>query len=125
MPRILVYGTLQRGLSNAAELDGAVFERPGITANGYLLHMVSRYPAMSRSKTGVVHGELYVVTDEHLCLLDEFEGVPELYQREVIELEDGTSAEAYVVTREQVRGAPLISGGRFRVDATRVRQRSE
>jgi gamma-glutamylcyclotransferase (GGCT)/AIG2-like uncharacterized protein YtfP len=121
MPRIFVYGTLKRGLSNAAHLDGATFERVAVTTVGYVLHMVDGYPAMSRSNAGVVHGELYIVSDELLRLLDEFEGVPEWYQREVIQVEDGTSAEAYMVTQEQVRGSPLISGGRFRVDATRVR----
>jgi gamma-glutamylcyclotransferase (GGCT)/AIG2-like uncharacterized protein YtfP len=113
MPRIFVYGTLKRGLSNAAQLDGAVFERAAATASGYVLHMVEGYPAMSRSETGIVHGELYAVSNEHLSRLDEFEGVPEWYQRVVIELEDGTSAEAYVVSGERVQGLPQITGGLF------------
>jgi gamma-glutamylcyclotransferase (GGCT)/AIG2-like uncharacterized protein YtfP len=113
MPCIFVYGTLKRGLSNAAQLDGAVFERVAATASGYALHMVSGYPAMSRSETGVVHGELYIVSDEHLRRLDEFEGVPEWYQREVIALGDGTEAEAYVVAVGRVQGLPPIVGGMF------------
>jgi gamma-glutamylcyclotransferase (GGCT)/AIG2-like uncharacterized protein YtfP len=113
MPRIFVYGTLKRGLSNAAQLDGAVFERTAITTDGYALHMVSGYPAMSRSETGVVHGELYTVSEEHLRRLDEFEGVPEWYQREVTELGDGTSVESYVVKPEKVRGLARLEGGTF------------
>jgi gamma-glutamylcyclotransferase (GGCT)/AIG2-like uncharacterized protein YtfP len=113
MPRIFVYGTLKRGLSNAAQLDGAVFERAAVTASGYALSVVSGYPAMARSEAGVVHGELYVVSDEHLRRLDEFEGVPEWYQREVITLDDGTEAEAYVVAHGRVQGLPRIPGGSF------------
>ena len=114
MPCIFVYGTLKHGLSNAAQLEGAIFERAAVTANGYVLYMVSGYPAMSRSNAGVVHGELYTVTADQLRHLDEFEGVPEWYQREVIELADGTRAEAYVLTTERVGEAPQIAGGRFR-----------
>src|SRR5262245_47499756 len=113
MPRIFVYGTLKRGLSNAGQLDGARFERTVATAVGYVLHMVDGYPAMSRSERGVVHGEIYVVSEEHLSRLDVFEGVPEWYQRAVIELEDGTTVEAYVVTPERVCGLEPIEGGSF------------
>jgi gamma-glutamylcyclotransferase (GGCT)/AIG2-like uncharacterized protein YtfP len=113
MPRIFVYGTLKRGFSNAVQLEGAAFERTAATANGYLLHMVSGYPAMSRSDVGVVHGELYGVTDDQLRYLDEFEGAPEAYQREAIRLEDGTEAQAYVVSAERVHGLVPIDEGRF------------
>jgi gamma-glutamylcyclotransferase (GGCT)/AIG2-like uncharacterized protein YtfP len=127
MPRIFVYGTLKRGLSNAGQLNGAVYERPAATASGYVLHMVSGYPAMSRSDAGVVHGEVYAVSEEHLRRLDVFEGVPEWYQRESVTLEDGTAVEAYLVRREKVRGLECIEGGMFAeaVNVTGVRQRSE
>ena len=114
MPRVFVYGTLKEGLSNAAKLDGAAFERAAVTVNGFVLHMVEGYPAMSRAAEGVVHGELYTVSEEHLARLDVFEGVPEWYQREVIELEDGTRADAYVLPTERIGQAPRIAGGRFR-----------
>lgn len=113
MPRVFVYGTLKRGFSNAAYLADAVFETTAVTAHGYSLHIVSGYPALSRSGEGVVYGELYSVSDERLQKLDDFEGVPDEYQREVIELADGTRAEAYLVPAERVRGAVRIGGGKF------------
>jgi len=113
MPRIFVYGTLKRGFSNAVHLADAVFEGPAVTAHGYALHIVSGYPALSRSESGVVHGELYQVSADHLQRLDDFEGVPEAYLREVITLGDGSEAHAYVVSAERVCGLVRIEGGRF------------
>ena len=111
MTRIFVYGTLKRGFSNATELAAARFERAATTARGYALHIVFGYPALVRSAAGVVHGELYRVTDEQLRRLDVFEG--ENYRREVIVLDDGSEAQAYVVGAECVADAERIESGRF------------
>src|SRR5262249_9113471 len=99
MPRLFVYGTLKRGFSNAANLPGAAFEGTGATTPGYELYLVAGYPALVRSNQGVVRGELYAVSDEHLRRLDAFEDVPNWYQREAIMLADGREAQAYVMSR--------------------------
>ena len=111
--RLFVYGTLKRGFSNAAKLEGAVFEGRVVTRRGYALHLVSGYPALTTSEDGVVSGELYSVTDEHLVELDAFEVVPHRYQREAIVLSDGSKAQAYVVAESVVRGSATIGGGEF------------
>lgn len=114
MVRLFVYGTLKRGFSNAARLDGAAFERRASTSPGYAIYMVMGYPALVTASAGVVHGELYGVSDEHIALLDAFEEVPHRYRRETIVLDDGTCADAYVGTTMAGSGHPMIDGGRFR-----------
>ncbi len=114
MVRLFVYGTLKRGFSNAARLDGAAFERRATTSAGYGIHMVSGYPALVKADRGVVHGELYAVSEAHIALLDVFEEAPHRYRRERVVLEDGTSAEAYVGTSPPGPGQPMIEGGDFR-----------
>jgi gamma-glutamylcyclotransferase (GGCT)/AIG2-like uncharacterized protein YtfP len=113
MPLLFVYGTLKRGFSNASELAGAAFARKAATATGYGLFSVSGYPALARRGDGVVHGELYVVSDAQLARLDVFEEVPHRYRRESIVLDDGSHAEAYVVPADRVDGFTRISSGEF------------
>ena len=43
------------------------------------------------------------------------EGYPILYGRELIDLDDGSQAIAYVQNGEQVRGRPKIDGGDWRL----------
>lgn len=113
MPRLFVYGTLKRGLSNASRLEGAIFEGVRSTANGYALHRVAGFPALVRSGDGIVRGEVYTVSDEHLRRLDAFEDSPNWYQREIIRLDDGCEADAYLMSREAVGDAPPIQGDEY------------
>jgi len=109
--RLFVYGTLKRGFSNQERLRGATFEREASTAAGHALHSAGAYPALARTGAGVVHGEVYWLSPEHLAEIDEFEGCPHLYQRGEIALEDGTRAAAYLVSGERASTYPLIPGG--------------
>ena len=54
---------------------------------------------------GPVRGELLLVSDCCLEELDDFEGVPDLFTRERVELEDGTEAWAYQYARQVPSGA--------------------
>lgn len=60
-------------------------------------------------------GEVFEIDDDALKALDRLEGYPALYGRELIELDDGSKAIAYLQTREQVRGQPRIDGGDWRL----------
>lgn len=93
--RLFVYGTLRRGGANARELEGAAWEADARTAEGYALVWKDGYPALVTAAEGVVTGELYRVSADHVSRLDVFEGVPELYRRGAVLLADGTAAEAY------------------------------
>ena|GEM_PF-957515 len=108
---IFVYGSLKRGARHHGQLAGAEFVGSSRSAPGYRLVRYSEgYPALVRAsgEDGAVRGELYRVDAEQLGRLDAFEECPTLYQRELIELEDGSSAAAYVIFAEQARGLPSL-----------------
>jgi gamma-glutamylcyclotransferase (GGCT)/AIG2-like uncharacterized protein YtfP len=76
-----------------------------------LVSYLDGYPALVRGAAGqggVVSGEVYRVDSAQLGRLDDFEECPELYQRQEIELEDGSTAEAYVITPERARRLPSL-----------------
>ncbi len=110
MHRVFVYGTLKRGASNAAQMAGATWEGEARTRAGYGLYLLHGYPVLVAVGRGVVRGEVYRVSAEHLARLDAFEEVPVRYERARIELEDGSRAEAYVMTLAKVEGAEPIEG---------------
>ncbi len=111
--RLFVYGTLKRGFARADLMAGAVFEGTAMTQSGYAIHDLGEYPALVASDDGVVSGEVYSVTPEHLEALDRYEGCPELYVRQSIALADGLPAEAYFINDPGVSGCPRIEAGEW------------
>jgi gamma-glutamylcyclotransferase (GGCT)/AIG2-like uncharacterized protein YtfP len=103
---LFVYGTLKRGERNHRLLAGQRFVGPAVTAPGFRLFDLGPYPGMVRAAGGVVRGELFDVSEPCLVELDEFEGVPTLFDRAVVELSDGTAAAAYLYARPFPPGAP-------------------
>ena len=112
-PRLFVYGSLKRGFRHHGVLAGALFEGPARTASGFFLALQGEYPALVHGGEESVEGELFTVTPELLLELDRFEGCPDLYQREVVLLDDGTSAQSYLITRAQAQDLPKIPEGRW------------
>ncbi len=115
MPDVLVfvYGSLKRGFRHHAVLGAAPLVREASTAPGYRLVRYGEYPALARDLGGTerVYGELYRVALGDLPRLDAFEDVPELYQRELISLDSGEQAEAYVISADvAARHAPVPCG---------------
>jgi gamma-glutamylaminecyclotransferase len=112
--RVFVYGTLLAGEENHRFLEHA---RPIGRARSkprFRLLDLGLYPAMlSGGETGV-HGEVYEVDRETLERLDELEDHPHVYRRTAIPLDDGTVAEAYLLTREPAEGEVEIASGDFR-----------
>ena len=115
--RLFVYGTLKRGFVREDLMAGATFECRATTQRGYALHDLGAYPALVAATEGTVIGEVYWVDAEHLVALDRYEGCPELYRRESIVLDDGSRAEAYVMSAARVRDCPRIDGGEFQSSA--------
>ncbi|XP_028427920.1 gamma-glutamylaminecyclotransferase isoform X1 [Perca flavescens] len=96
MARIFVYGTLKKGQPNYYRM----FE----SANGTAEFLASacttqKYPLVIAGKYNIpfllnipgqghrVQGEIYKVDDKMLKFLDDFEGVPTMYQRTQVDLE--------------------------------------
>jgi gamma-glutamylaminecyclotransferase len=95
--RLFVYGTLLAGEANAHHLRGATPLGPAATCALFDLLDLGAFPALRRAGRTSVRGELYLVDPPHLAALDEFEGHPTLFERAVIPLAGGASAEAYLI----------------------------
>lgn len=112
--RLFVYGSLLRGEENHGALLGARFVAEARTVPRYSLVSLGPYPALVPGGSTAVVGEVYEVTEELLCALDEFEGVPEHYLRVDVEIEGGEPAFAYVLAPQQEGDFPIVASGDWR-----------
>lgn len=103
MTRLLlfVYGTLRRGESHHDELRGAIFLGVARTARRYAVRQVDGFPALLNGAVEIA-GELFDVGDDLLARLDVFEG--SAYARRLVELSDGTHAQAYFLAESATGG---------------------
>jgi gamma-glutamylcyclotransferase (GGCT)/AIG2-like uncharacterized protein YtfP len=106
---VFVYGTLKRGEKNHHWLEGASFQGEA-ELNGVVLHDLGPFP-MAVVGEGTAIGEVYAVEGSGLARLDELEGYPRLYDRQVLSLCDGRRAWVYLGRPRQVRHAPVVAGG--------------
>lgn len=102
MPLLFIYGSLMTGQRRNFYLtrDEAQCLGPTRTAPRYSLFrpLLADYPCMVRDERGVaVEGELWDVPEKCLESLDFVEGAPRLFQRQLITLEDGQQAQAYLM----------------------------
>jgi gamma-glutamylcyclotransferase (GGCT)/AIG2-like uncharacterized protein YtfP len=111
---VFVYGTLMQGEHNdhcrrSAEFRGKARTRPEFT-----LISMDFYPALVKVGSTSVEGELYLVDEDVLRYLDYLERHPKFYRREIITMDDGEEAYAYLL--------PVIQSGNWR-DEVRERKR--
>lgn len=127
---VLVYGTLMSNMRNHARLDekstkliahnaildGDFHMFPVKTVSGYAAPIVM-YGESGESR-GIVHGELYEVSNAMLMKLDMFEGHSEVYRRMMLPIaHDGTAnsrvmnAWAYIYANERPNEKALESLG--------------
>jgi gamma-glutamylcyclotransferase (GGCT)/AIG2-like uncharacterized protein YtfP len=106
---VFVYGTLKRGERNHHWLEGASWQGEA-ELSGVLLHDLGPFP-MAVIGEGTAIGEVYAVEEQGLARLDELEGFPRLYDRQMLSLNDGRQAWVYLGRPRQVRHAPLVVGG--------------
>ena len=105
---VFVYGTLKRGEKNHHWLEGASWQGEA-ELNGVLLHDLGPFP-MAVIGEGTAIGEVFAVEVRGFARLDELEGYPRLYDRQVLSLSDGRQAWVYLGRPRQVRHAPLVAG---------------
>jgi len=93
---VFVYGTLKKNKGANHFLSNAKFLGEGVI-QGYEMYIVSYFPGIVKGN-GKVRGEVYEVDEEILEMLDEYEGVPYLYERikETVKLDNGKEIEAYL-----------------------------
>ena len=117
---LFIYGTLLPGLRLAHEMEGAVL-MGAAKVRGHL-YDIGYYPGLTKGD-GLVEGEIYRVTPEHLQRLDRVEEVvlsdqlASLYWRERIEVVSGPFAHHLVWVyryNRTVKGLKRIPGGDYR-----------
>ena len=103
MATLFVYGTLMTGQSRNLYLTSGGAQCLGKvrTAARYTLYrpLQADYPCLveDEERDVAVEGELWEVSRPCLESLDAVEGVPTLFQRRVITLEDGQQVQAYLM----------------------------
>lgn len=103
---VFVYGTLKRGQQSTHLLAGQRFLGEAVTAPQYTLVELGWHPGMIRGGGLAVAGELWEVDATCLAVLDEYEGVPDLFTREPVEVDGHAgSVEAYFYARQVPAGA--------------------
>jgi gamma-glutamylaminecyclotransferase len=87
---LFVYGTLKRGGRNHRLLADQRFVREVETAPAYRVYDLGPYPGLVRDEANglAVRGELWDVSGCALEELDDFEGVPGLFDRRPVEIDD-------------------------------------
>ncbi|XP_035006404.1 gamma-glutamylaminecyclotransferase B-like [Hippoglossus stenolepis] len=113
MTRIFVYGTLKRGQPNYHHMFDAANGKAEFLASALT---AERYPLVIAGNLNIpfllnlpgrghkIHGEIYEVDDKMLRFLDDFESVPTLYQRTLVQVE--VKAWARRAEGEEVEVAP-------------------
>lgn len=101
---IAVYGTLKQGHGANDMLRDSTLLGRGLTHVKYIMGDVG-YPMITRNDEGrPVVVEVY--QNPNWKVLDRYEGVPRLYERNIIQIqmEDGGIEDAYIYEASKVRG---------------------
>src|SRR5687768_3602276 len=94
---LFVYGTLKRGQRNHALLRDQRYVGVAETTPKYRLYDLGSHPGAVRDEANgvAVRGELWAVSACALAELDDFEEVPDLFVRAVIEIPGWANVQAY------------------------------
>lgn len=99
---LFVYGCLKRNGYLSPALTEAQFLKTTKTVPQFKLYNILNFPGMIPAKNGsCVLGELWDVSEENMEELDYIEGIHiGLFRRELIDLESGEKAFAYIYNNE-------------------------
>lgn len=106
---LFVYGSLKQGFCNHNVLDKRFCKKIGdaktVKKFGMFIDDFGNYPYLIDEPFSNIDGELYeIYTQELLDKLDEFEGTPDYYTRELIEVESCLGmCLAYVYIKHNVK----------------------
>ena len=112
--RMFFYGMLLPGERDHVLLASAELLGPAVTEPLYQLVELNVYAALVPDGKVAVHGQLYAVDLETRRQIDVSRQVPILFQRTKIRLADGSEAETYLMTADQVRGKRRLAHGDWR-----------
>jgi|TARA_R110000787_G_scaffold37078_3_gene94434 gamma-glutamylcyclotransferase (GGCT)/AIG2-like uncharacterized protein YtfP len=110
---VFVYGTLKKGGPLHGHLDNSELVHIGTTKESqWHMRSLGAFPAMTRGNAKV-QGQVYMVNDETLKLLDYVEGVPNLYNRERIEIDSWPSLVWAYIYSDAIPPSPEDEGKIF------------
>jgi gamma-glutamylcyclotransferase (GGCT)/AIG2-like uncharacterized protein YtfP len=113
--RLFAYGTFLPGEVDHEVIAAARHLGPARTAQGYTLVELNAFAGLLEEKEGgQVAGEVYELAYETLDACDKRRDHPRRYRRKTIPLEDGTTAEAYLILPEQALGRRRLRAGDWR-----------
>lgn len=112
--RLFAYGSLMNGERDHALLASATLLGPARTRAEFHLVDLGIYAALVPGGELSVVGELYVIERKACFAIDVSKQCPILFERTAITLEDGSSADAYVMPEERVRGKRRLKVGSWR-----------
>ena len=109
---VFVYGTLKRGhgRNNFMRPQGSQFLGETKTLPLYTMHNLGSFPAIVAQGTTAISGEVYEVDEKTLDILDQIEGNPNFYRRELIHTDFG-EAWAYFLPAGRVIENEIIRTG--------------
>jgi len=108
---LFVYDTLRQGEPLHAQLGESRLIAVASTLPAFSLVDLGPYAALLRGGSTAVVGELYSVSLQTRRHLDVERQVPLLFNREKVQLADGSEAETYVLPADKARGRRRIAQG--------------
>lgn len=108
---LFVYDTLREGEPLHAQLGESRFIGVASTLPAFSLVDLGPYAALLRGGSTSVVGELYAVSLQTRRQLDVERQVPLLFNRERVQLADGSEADAYILPADKARGRRRLAQG--------------
>lgn len=108
---LFVYDTLRQGEPLHAQLGDSRFIGVASTLPAFSLVDLGPYAALLRGGSTAVVGELYAVSLQTRRHLDVERQVPLLFNREKVQLADGSEAESYLLPADKARGRRRLAHG--------------
>ena len=109
--RVFVYGSLRRGQKHHGLIKNAHWLGENKTEPLYELMDLGPYPALVKDGQTGVSGEVYEVDAITLRTLDQLEGHPDRYRRQMITLADGSTCDTYILPIARTSHAQRVTSG--------------
>jgi gamma-glutamylcyclotransferase (GGCT)/AIG2-like uncharacterized protein YtfP len=116
MNTFFAHGLFRKGKENHGLLSGSTCLGEGSTAQAYSLYVMNRKACLGKREVVPIKGEVYLVSDEVLALIDRMEGHPRINKRELVKvnLADGQAVDAWVYFHLQpLHNERLIESGDY------------
>jgi len=112
---VFVYGTLKYGFHNHALLEDDVFISKGETDEEYLMTESGIPYVSSNIPYSKIKGEIYLVSQESMDMLDMLESHPTWYERKMVKIntEDGIDFDCWLYFNERSMGTLINQEGDY------------